>query len=42
LFEARPDLFTEGYLTSVETQLWARWYRERAEAQDHHSRRNGP
>jgi hypothetical protein len=41
LFEARPDLFPEGYLTPCETQLWARWYKDRAEAQDLQRRRSG-
>jgi len=26
LFESRPDLFPEGYLTQVEISLWAKYY----------------
>jgi hypothetical protein len=29
LFEVRPDVFPEGRLGGVETELWARWYEER-------------
>jgi len=29
LFEARPDLFPEGYLTDTETAIWGKWYEER-------------
>jgi hypothetical protein len=30
LFELRPDLFSEGYLTETEINLWAMWYNSRA------------
>ncbi len=30
LFEVRADIFPEGMLTRAETELWARWYEERA------------
>ena len=33
LFEARPDLFPEGYLTKCEMAIWSEYYRERNEAQ---------
>jgi hypothetical protein len=26
LFEVRPDIFPEGYLTFIEQDLWARHY----------------
>jgi hypothetical protein len=29
LFEVRADLFPEGRLGPVETELWALWYEER-------------
>jgi hypothetical protein len=29
LFEIRPDLFPEGYLTSTEIQLWNIHYKEK-------------
>lgn len=29
LYEHRPDLFPEGYLTTDETALWCRFYDER-------------
>jgi hypothetical protein len=32
LFEARPDLFPEGYLTTTELMLWSDFYRERNQA----------
>lgn len=32
LFEARPDLFPEGYLTDIEMGLWGEYYRERNES----------
>lgn len=28
LFEVRPDLFPAGYLTPLETALWAQWYED--------------
>lgn len=28
LFEVRPDLFPEGYLTVLEVELWDSFYRE--------------
>lgn len=33
MFEARPDLFPEGYLTETEIALWGEHYRERNEQQ---------
>lgn len=36
LFEARPDLFPEGYLTETETAVWGMWYAERAAQQKQH------
>jgi hypothetical protein len=32
LFQARPDLFPEGYVTPVEELLWGRHYEQRATA----------
>jgi len=32
LFEARPDLFPEGYLTTVEEIIWSLYYKERNNA----------
>jgi len=29
LYEARPDLFPEGYLTRTEIGLWSRFYSEK-------------
>jgi len=29
LFEVRPDVFPEGYLTETETALWGLFYKER-------------
>ena len=29
LFEIRPDVFPEGYLTEGETALWAKYYENR-------------
>ena len=29
LFEVRPDLFPEGYLTDMELTLWGLFYEER-------------
>lgn len=29
LFRTRPDLFPEGYLTFVETELWGRYYEQK-------------
>jgi len=26
LFEIRPDVFPEGYLTDAEVGLWRRWF----------------
>jgi hypothetical protein len=37
LFEARPDLFPEGYVTDVEMQVWNFYYQERNEM----AKRNG-
>ena len=28
LYELRPDLFPQGYLTSVEGELWGRFYKD--------------
>lgn len=28
LFEVRPDVFPEGFLTTTETSLWAKWYED--------------
>lgn len=33
LFEARPDLFPEGYLTDTEMAIWGEYYNERNQAQ---------
>lgn len=33
LFQIRPDLFPEGYLTETELQLWNLHYEHRAAAQ---------
>jgi hypothetical protein len=33
LFEARPDIFPEGYLTETEIAIWGEYYRERNESQ---------
>lgn len=33
LFEARPDLFPEGFLTQTEEAIWGMYYAERAERQ---------
>jgi len=33
IFEARPDIFPEGYLTEVETELWGLFYEDRAAKQ---------
>lgn len=33
LFEARPDLLPEGYLTETETLLWGRFFEAREAAQ---------
>lgn len=32
LYEARPDLFPEGYLTQLEVAIWNEYYRERNES----------
>lgn len=32
LFELRPDLFPEGYLTDAEMSLWASYFEERRQA----------
>lgn len=32
LYELRPDLFPEGYLTDAELSLWASYYTERRAA----------
>lgn len=29
MFEARPDIFPEGYLTDTELDLWGYWYEDR-------------
>lgn len=29
LYEHRPDVFPEGYLTSMEIALWARYFDEK-------------
>jgi len=31
LFEIRPDLFPQGFLTELETQVWADYFEERRE-----------
>jgi len=31
LYQARPDLFPQGYLTATERGLWALHYEEKAE-----------
>jgi hypothetical protein len=28
MFEVRPDIFPEGWLTDTESELWARYYDE--------------
>ena len=33
LFEARPEIFPEGYLTETEIAVWGEFYRERNESQ---------
>lgn len=38
LFEARPDLFPEGYLTETEMVIWGIYYRERNESQKRNAR----
>jgi hypothetical protein len=30
LFEVRPDIIPEGYLTDVECALWSRYYADKA------------
>ena len=30
LYELRPDVFEQGYLTDVETMLWGRHFEEQA------------
>lgn len=30
LYETRPDLFPEGFLTEAETELWSLYYEEKA------------
>jgi len=37
LFEARPDLFPQGMLTQLETELWSMFYDEREKTR----KRNG-
>jgi hypothetical protein len=32
LFEARPDIFPEGYLTSTELSIWGLYYKEREDS----------
>ena len=34
LYEARPDIFPEGYLTYLEQQLWDLYYMEIKERRD--------
>lgn len=29
LFQVRPDIFPEGYLTETELILWGKYYKER-------------
>lgn len=36
LFELRPDLFPEGYLTEAETQLWAKYYEDKGKRNGRH------
>lgn len=33
LFEARPDIFPEGYLTDCEMEIWSLYHSELAEKQ---------
>ena len=33
LFEIRPDIFPEGFLTEHEIALWARFFEEKQQAQ---------
>ena len=35
LFEARPDIFPEGYLTGCEIELWALYHGELNEKSKH-------
>jgi hypothetical protein len=35
LFEVRPDVFPEGRLTDVEIALWARFFTDKAAANQH-------
>lgn len=37
LFEVRPDVFAQGRLTDLETQLWGKWYQERETRQKQHT-----
>jgi hypothetical protein len=34
LFEVRPDLIPEGYLTGVECALWSRYYTDKNARQE--------
>ena len=36
LFEVRPDLFPEGYLTDTEVELWGMFYDEREKRSSKH------
>jgi hypothetical protein len=29
LFQIRPDVFPEGYLTETEISLWGMWYKQK-------------
>jgi len=35
LFEVRPDVFSAGRLTDLETELWGKWYAEREQRLKH-------
>ena len=39
LFEARPDVFPEGYLTETEIGVWGMYYAEREERQKQRKQR---
>jgi hypothetical protein len=41
LFEARPDLFPEGYVTDTELLIWGEYYQERGEAAKAMERKHG-
>ena len=35
LFEVRPDIFPEGYLTPLETAVWALYFQEQEQKRKH-------